>query len=185
MQNTLAQEIWPLARSSRMAQVLLVIAGTTLLAASAKVQVPFWPVPMTMQTFVVLLLGIAYGPRLGFITGALYLVEGALGLPVFAKGAGMAYLMGPTGGYLFGFVVAMGICDLLAKRGWSQTVLGMLGVMLVGQILIFAPGVLWLGAVIGMDKAITLGLTPFIAAEVFKVALAAATVPLVWRAVRH
>jgi len=185
MQNTLAQELWPLARSSRMAQVLLVIAGTVLLAASAKVQVPFWPVPMTMQTFVVLLLGIAYGPRLGFITGALYLVEGALGLPVFAKGAGMAYLMGPTGGYLFGFVVAMGICGLLAKRGWSQTVLGMLGVMLVGQILILAPGVLWLGAVIGMDKAITLGLTPFIAAEVFKVALAAATVPLVWRAVRH
>ena len=109
MQNTLAQEIWPLARSSRMAQALLVVAGTVLLAASAKVQVPFWPVPMTMQTFVVLLLGIAYGPRLGFITGALYLVEGAFGLPVFAKGAGMAYLMGPTGGYLFGFVAAMGI----------------------------------------------------------------------------
>ena len=97
----------------------------------------------------------------------------------------MAYLMGPTGGYLFGFVAAMGICGLLAQRGWSQTVLGMLGVMIVGQILIFAPGVLWLGAAIGMDKAITLGLSPFIAAEVFKVALAAATVPLVWRAVRH
>ena len=95
MQNTLAQEIWPLARSSRMAQALLVVVGTVLLAASAKVQVPFWPVPMTMQTFVVLLLGIAYGPRLGFMTGALYLVEGAFGLPVFAKGAGMAYLMGP------------------------------------------------------------------------------------------
>ena len=72
---------------------------------------------MTMQTFVVLLLGIAYGPRLGFATGALYLIEGALGLPVFAKGAGIAYLMGPTGGYLFGFVLAMGVCGLLAERG--------------------------------------------------------------------
>ncbi|MBT5226290.1 MAG: biotin transporter BioY, partial [Proteobacteria bacterium] len=107
MHTTLAQEVWPLARDSRVAQAVLVVAGTLLLAVSAKVQVPFWPVPMTMQTFVVLLLGVAYGPRLGVVTGALYLVEGALGLPVFAKGAGIVYLIGPTGGYLFGFVMAM------------------------------------------------------------------------------
>jgi len=185
MHTSLAQEVWPLARDSRVAQAVLVVAGTLLLALSAKVQVPFWPVPMTMQTFVVLLLGIAYGPRLGVITGALYLVEGALGLPVFAKGAGVAYLMGPTGGYLFGFVLAMGVCGLLADRGWSRTAVRMLAVMLIGEILIFAPGVLWLGVAIGMDKAVTFGLTPFIAAEVFKIALAAVTVPLVWRAVRH
>jgi biotin transport system substrate-specific component len=185
MQTTLAQEIWPLVRDSRMAQAVLVVAGTVLLAVSAKVQVPFWPVPMTMQTFVVLLLGIAYGPRLGFVTGALYLIEGALGLPVFAKGAGMAYLMGPTGGYLFGFVLAMVVIGLLAERGWSRTRLGMLGAMFIGEILIFAPGVVWLGIVIGMDKAVTFGLTPFIAAEIFKIALAAVTVPLVWRAIRH
>jgi len=185
MHTSLAQEVWPLARDSRVAQAVLVVAGTLLLALSAKVQVPFWPVPMTMQTFVVLLLGIAYGPRLGVITGALYLVEGALGLPVFAKGAGVAYLMGPTGGYLFGFVLAMGVCGLLADRGWSRTAVRMLAVMLVGEILIFAPGVLWLGVAIGMEKAVTFGLTPFIAAEVFKIALAAVTVPLVWRAVRH
>jgi biotin transport system substrate-specific component len=185
MQTTLAQEVWPLARDSRVAQAVLVVAGTLLLALSAKVQVPFWPVPMTMQTFVVLLLGIAYGPRLGVITGALYLIEGALGLPVFAKGAGVAYLMGPTGGYLFGFVLAMGVCGRLADRGWSRTAVRMLAVMLIGEILIFAPGVLWLGVAIGMDKAVTFGLTPFIAAEVFKMALAAVTVPLVWRAVRH
>ena len=185
MHTSLAQEVWPLARDSRVAQAVLVVAGTLLLALSAKVQVPFWPVPMTMQTFVVLLLGIAYGPRLGVITGALYLVEGALGLPVFAKGAGVAYLMGPTGGYLFGFVLAMGVCGLLADRGWSRTAVRMLAVMLIGEILIFAPGVLWLGVAIGMEKAVTFGLTPFIAAEVFKIALAAVTVPLVWRAVRH
>jgi len=185
MHTSLAQEVWPLARDSRVAQAVLVVAGTLLLALSAKVQVPFWPVPMTMQTFVVLLLGIAYGPRLGVITGALYLMEGALGLPVFAKGAGVAYLMGPTGGYLFGFVLAMGVCGRLADRGWSRTAMSMLAVMLIGEILIFAPGVLWLGVAIGMDKAVTFGLTPFIAAEVFKMALAAVTVPLVWRAVRH
>lgn len=185
MHTSLAQEVWPLARDSRVAQAVLVVAGTLLLALSAKVQVPFWPVPMTMQTFVVLLLGIAYGPRLGVITGALYLLEGALGLPVFAKGAGVAYLMGPTGGYLFGFVLAMGVCGRLSDRGWSRTAVRMLAVMLIGEILIFAPGVLWLGVAIGMDKAVTFGLTPFIAAEVFKIALAAVTVPLVWRVVRH
>ena len=123
MQTTLVQEVWPLARDSRSAQAILVVAGTLLLAVSAKVQVPFWPVPMTMQTFVVLLLGIAYGPRLGLVTGALYLVEGALGFPVFAKGAGVAYLIGPTGGYLFGFVLAMGVCGWLANQGWSRTCL--------------------------------------------------------------
>ena len=152
-----------------LAYFVLAIIGSFLLTISAKVQIPFYPVPMTMQTFVVLLLGIAYGPRLGFMTGALYLVEGAFGLPVFAKGAGMAYLMGPTGGYLFGFVAAMGICGLLAQRGWSQTVLGMLGVMIVGQILIFAPGVLWLGAVIGMDKALGQRVKDGITAEPGKV----------------
>ena len=185
MNTTLVQEAWPLARDSRVAQAVLVVAGTLLLTVSAKVQVPFWPVPMTMQTFVVLLLGIAYGPRLGFATGALYLAEGALGLPVFAKGAGVAYLIGPTGGYLFGFVLAMGVCGWLANQGGSRTAVRILGVMLVGEILIFTPGVLWLGAAIGIDKAVTFGLTPFIAAEIFKMALAAVTVPLVWRAVRH
>lgn len=185
MQTTLVQEVWPLARDSRLAQAILVVAGTLLLAVSAKVQVPFWPVPMTMQTFVVLLLGIAYGPRLGLFTGALYLVEGALGFPVFAKGAGVAYLIGPTGGYLFGFVLAMGVCGWLANQGWSRTTARLVAVMLVGELLIFTPGVLWLGVAIGLEKAVAFGLTPFIAAEIFKMALAVVTVPLVWRAIRH
>ncbi|SVD67877.1 uncharacterized protein METZ01_LOCUS420731, partial [marine metagenome] len=107
MNNTFVFAVWHRSRDSLLSQAILAVAGTLLLAISAKVQVPFWPVPMTMQTFVVLLLGIAYGPRLGVATGALYLLEGAVGLPVFAQGAGMAYLVGPTGGYLFGFVLAM------------------------------------------------------------------------------
>ena len=98
-----------------------------LLAISAKVQVPFWPVPMTMQTFVVLMLGIAYGSRLGASTGVLYLVEGAIGLPVFAKGAGIAYLIGPTGGYLIGFVIAMYVVGLLAEKHWDRSVIGIIG----------------------------------------------------------
>ncbi|HJP06270.1 MAG: hypothetical protein CL395_00060 [Acidiferrobacteraceae bacterium] len=185
MQTTLAFEIWPQSRDSRIAQVLLVVVGTALLAVSARVQVPFWPVPMTMQTFVVLVLGIAYGPRLGFATGGLYLLEGALGLPVFAKGAGFAYLIGPTGGYLFGFLAAMTLMGVLARRGWDRNVTAMLGAMLIGESLIFLMGVGWLATLIGASKAITFGLTPFLAAEVFKIALAVVTVPMIWRLIRR
>jgi len=168
-----------------MAQAFMVVAGTALLALSAKVQVPFWPVPMTMQTFVVLLIGITYGPRLGLATGLLYLFEGALGLPVFAKGVGLAYLMGPTGGYLFGFVAAMAVMGLLADRGWDKTGPGVLVAMVIGEVLIFLPGVVWLAAVVGSEKAIAVGLAPFIAAEAFKIILAVATLPLIWRAVKR
>ena len=172
MQTTLAFEIWPQSRDSRIAQVLLVVVGTALLAVSARVQVPFWPVPMTMQTFVVLVLGI-------------YLLEGALGLPVFAKGAGFAYLIGPTGGYLFGFLAAMTLMGVLARRGWDRNVTAMLGAMLIGESLIFLMGVGWLATLIGASKAITFGLTPFLAAEVFKIALAVVTVPMIWRLIRR
>ena len=156
-----------------------------MLAISAKVQVPFWPVPMTMQTFVVLVLAIAYGPKLGFLTGALYLLEGALGLPVFATGVGAAYLLGPTGGYLFGFVIAMSVVGFLVSKGWGQTAFSVMGVMLIGEIIIFSLGVGWLSGAVGFSKAISLGLTPFLLAEAFKVVLAVVTVPLVWRALKR
>lgn len=185
MQTTLAHEIWPASQSSRMAQAVMVIAGTALLALSAKIQVPFWPVPMTMQTFVVLLLGITYGPRLGFATGFLYLLEGSLGLPVFAKGAGLAYLMGPTGGYLIGFVAAMTLMGFLANRGWDRKAYSVVGAMMIGEMIIFLPGIVWLAMVVGGTKAIELGLTPFLAAEAFKVLLAAVTLPLIWRALKR
>jgi biotin transport system substrate-specific component len=180
MHNTLAVRFWPRSRDSLLIQLILAVAGTMLLALSAKVQVAFWPVPMTMQTFVVLVLGLAYGPRLGAATGALYLLEGALGLPVFAKGVGLAYLAGPTGGYLFGFLAAMTVMGWLARRGWDRSVLTMLGAMLIGELLIFLPGVAWLAVAIGASKAVTLGLMPFLPAEICKMALAATTLPLAW-----
>ncbi len=98
MHSALAFELWPKTRDSLMAKALLAIAGSVLLAVSAKVQMPFWPVPMTMQTFVVLVLGMTFGFRLASATGARYLREGALGVPVCAKGACLSYLWGPTGG---------------------------------------------------------------------------------------
>ena len=103
-----------------------------------------------------------------------------MGLPVFAKGAGLAYLAGPTGGYLFGFLAAMTVMGWLARRGWDRSVLMMLGAMLIGELLIFLPGVAWLAVAVGASKAVTLGLMPFLPAEICKMALAATTLPLAW-----
>ena len=159
----------------------LAIAGSLLLALTAHIKIPFWPVPMTMQTFAVMVIGMAYGWRLGMATVALYLAEGAMGLPVFASGAGIAYLMGPTGGYLFGFVLAAGLVGWLAQRGWDRSFGLTLAAMALGTALIFVPGVLWLASIIGFSKAITAGLTPFIAAAAFKILLAAAALPTAWK----
>ena len=120
VQPTLISTLWPAGeKTGALRLVLLAVVGSILLTISAKVQVPFWPVPMTMQTFVVLAIGMAYGPALGMATVALYLAQGAFGLPVFAgtpeKGIGLAYMAGPTGGYLAGFVAAA----LLTGAEWA------------------------------------------------------------------
>lgn len=165
--------------------VVLAFAGSVLLTLSAKVQIPFWPVPMTMQTFVVLVLGAAYGPRLGMATLLLYLAEGAIGLPVFAgtpeKGLGITYMMGPTGGYLAGFVLAAGFTGWLAERGWDRSVAGVLIAMSLGHLVILGFGALWLAQLIGWEKAWLFGLAPFWAATILKTGLAAAAMPLAWR----
>ena len=98
----------------------LILFGTLLLALSSKVQVPFWPVPMTMQTFIVFIIGMAYGWKLAFSTLVVYLFEGALGLPVFAKGGGLLYLTGPTAGYLYGMTIAAGVIGILAELGYRS-----------------------------------------------------------------
>ena len=185
--STLTTALWPdrgLARS-----VLLAVAGSLLLALSARLQVPFWPVPMTMQTYVVLVLAMAYGWRLGTATMVLYLLEGALGLPVFAgtpeKGIGLAYMAGPTGGYLAGFVAATLVAGWLAERGWDRNWLSAGVVVLLGHAVIFVFGVSWLATLIGPERAIAAGFTPFIAATIAKTALGLATMPLAWRLLRR
>jgi len=165
--------------------VLLAVLGSLLLWASAKVQVPFWPVPMTMQTYVVLVLGAAYGWRLGTATVLLYLAQGALGLPVFAgtpeRGLGLAYMSGPTGGYLAGFVLAAAVTGWLAERGWTRSWGLTLVAMAIGHAVIFVPGIGWMSALFGFDKAVALGLAPFWAATLLKTLLAGFTLPLAWR----
>ena len=179
---TLAEVFWPQNAIAR--SVLLAVVGSLLMWVSAKVQVPFYPVPMTMQTFVALGIGAAYGWRLGGATIMLYLIEGAAGLPVFAgtpeKGIGLAYMMGPTGGYLVGFVIAAMIVGWLAERGFDRNPVSTFGIMLLGTIAIFVPGLIWLSALIGVGKAIQFGLMPFIWAGLFKTALAAAVFPALW-----
>ena len=140
---------------------------------------------MTMQTFVVLVIGMAYGSRLGLATVALYLLQGALGLPVFAgtpeKGVGLAYMMGPTGGYLLGFAVAAWVCGWLAERGFDRSPLKSLVAMSVGHALIFVFGVAWLATLMGIEKAFTVGVAPFWAATIVKTLLGVVTLPLAWK----
>lgn len=162
--------------------IVLAIAGTALMAVSAKLQVPMWPVPMTMQTFAVLVIAMSFGLRLGAATLLLYLAEGAVGLPVFASGAGLAYLVGPTGGYLVGFFVAAALVGWLAEKGWDRNVVQTVIAMALGTLVIFGLGVTWLAIFLGdADKAIASGLTPFLVGAAVKIALAAAVLPIAWR----
>jgi biotin transport system substrate-specific component len=155
---------------------LLAVLGSALLTLSAKVQVPFYPVPMTMQTLVVLLIGIAFGFRLGVATVLLYLAEGAVGLPVFAgtpeKGVGLAYMLGPTGGYLAGFVLAAAIAGWIAERKRDPGSLAL--AVIAGSLAVYVPGVLWLATFVGFGKAFELGLVPFLWGDLVKAALAIA-----------
>ncbi len=192
-QGNLAAVLWPATESDSIVQrgmraLLLALVGSALLTLSAKIHVPFYPVPMTMQTFVVLTLGMAFGWRLGAATVMLYLAQGAMGLPVFSgtpeKGIGLAYMMGSTGGYLAGFVLASALCGWLAERGWDRSVLATALAMMLGNVVIYVLGLLWLGGLFGWDKPILAwGLTPFVLGDLAKLALAAIAMPLVWRLV--
>ena len=118
---------------------------------------------------------------LAFSTLIVYLIEGALGLPVFAKGGGLLYLIGPTAGYLYGMTVAAGVMGFFAERGYAKTYFKSLIPLMIGTIIIFALGVGYLGSVIGYDKALAAGLYPFIPSEFFKIALAIALIPTIWK----
>jgi biotin transport system substrate-specific component len=180
MNKSLVASFWTKAGTERSVQAALIVVGVVLLALSSKIQVPFWPVPMTLQTAAVLLIGATYGLRLGSATLLAYLGCGAIGLPVFASGAGLAYMTGPTGGYLLGFLAAVVVMGWLADKGWGRTLPQAVGLMLLGEIVLFALGIAWLAALIGPDKALAGGLVPFLPAETLKATLAAAVLSLGW-----
>jgi biotin transport system substrate-specific component len=183
--STLIGVLWPSeGRGAGLRRLVLLAAGSLLLALSARLQVPFRPVPMTMQTFVVLVLGMAYGWRLAGATVLLYLAEGAVGLPVFAGGSGILYMAGPTGGFLVGFLAAVALLGWLAERGWDRS-LALTGVaMVLGHAVILGCGVVWLAHLVGWAKAVEFGLAPFWAATALKTALGIAVMPAAWNLLR-
>lgn len=173
----LATAFWPQPSSGMRAfarNAILVVAGTALLALSAKVNVPLPYVPMTMQTLVVLMIGAGYGSRLGFVTLLAYIAEGAMGLPVFASPVGgLAILAGPTGGYLIGFAVAAFVTGWMCEHGFGRSALRVFIAMAIGHLIIFAFGFAWLayGMKLGVERAWLVGMVPFIAGSVVKNAL--------------
>tara|TARA_B100000945_G_C20362904_1_gene588091 strand:+ start:703 stop:1248 length:546 start_codon:yes stop_codon:yes gene_type:complete len=163
---------------SLLKNLFLAISATIILAISAKIKIPFYPVPMTMQTFVVLLIGITFGWRLGLFTVCLYIFEGVIGLPVFAgtpeKGLGISYIIGPTMGYLLGFLVAVFLSGFLNFS--NNHVLNFLKLSLaVSTIYLF--GILWLSKFVGWEKVFALGAKPFLLAELFKILLLTLLLP--------
>jgi biotin transport system substrate-specific component len=174
-------------------EVALVLGGTLALIIAAKIRVPFYPVPMTLQTLAVMAIAVTFGLRLGVATVLAYLAEGALGIPVFTNTpplvAGPAYLLGPTGGFLAGFVVLAAIIGYAADRGWSRSIPKLAAALIVGEVIMMALGFVWLAgfaqlstgaAGIGTAKAWAGGVAPFILGDLLKVALVAFAVPAAW-----
>ena len=170
----------PQLTDSAVSKLLALLAGIALLTISAHIKIPFYPVPLTMQTLVVLCIGMTYGARLGGTTLLGYLAAGFIGLPVFAGGAGIAYMTGPTGGYLAGFFAAAVVLGALAERGWTRNWATAAAAMLMGNAIIYFLGVGWLTSLIGWDKAVQFGLLPFLYGDALKLIIAALGVPYLW-----
>jgi biotin transport system substrate-specific component len=164
--------------------LLLICTGSLLMALSAQIEIPlgFTPVPITGQTFAVLLIGALFGSRRGALAVCTYLIEGISGLPVFAGGAfGIVHLFGPTGGYLIGFIPAAFMVGFLAERGWDRNIVKTIFSMLLGYVIIFVCGLSWLSTFVGTDRVLELGFIPFIIGIFVKVAAASAVLP----SIRH
>lgn len=189
--SVLADHFGPTAGTARrIKQAVLVVLGITVLALAAniKVPVPGSPVLMNMGTFAVLTIGAAYGARLGLATILGYMIIGALGFDIFQSSTaelnGISYMMGSTGGYLVGYVMATVLLGALAQRGWDRSMVWMAVAMLIGNIVLYVPGLLWLGQLYGWDQPILAwGLTPFLLGDALKLLLAAILLPLVWKLV--
>jgi len=196
--RALATAVWPRSVNRAARAVILVLVGTAILAISAKVKVPFWPVPMTLQTLAVLLIGAAYGSRLAVATVVAYIAEGVLGLPVFTNTppaiAGPLYLLGPTAGFIMSWVLVAAIVGYASDRGWDRSPLSLGAAMLAGVVVQFVMGFAWLAwfaqlpggaAGIGAAQAFSAGVAPFLLGDALKVVLAALLIPASWSLVKR
>jgi len=193
--TALAPALWPASVNPWVRNLLLVLIGVGLLTASAKISVPFWPVPMTLQTFAIMFIAAAYGSRLGVATVVAYLAAGFAGIPVFAyAAAGPSYFLATTGGFLIGFIAAAYIVGWAADRGWDRSTLKIGAAMIVGDATVFLLGFIWLawfahrfgddGARladgIGVASAWTYGVANYLLGDALKIAIAALAVPAGW-----
>ena len=187
--KTIAEACFPkkgVLSNSLVHNLQLILGGSIFISLTAQLAfyLPFSPVPITMQTFGVLLIGLTYGSKRGALTLIVYLIEGGIGLPVFANGGcGIAYLFGPTGGYLVGFVVATFAVGYLAEKGWDRKILSTFTSMLIGTIILFSFGLLWLNKFVGTEKLFVAGLLPFIPGEILKSILVAFSLPTAWKVI--
>ena len=184
--TTLADVLSPRQQRSWLLDAVLVVLFSAFVALTAQVEIPLWPVPLTLQTLGVLFTGAVLGSRHGALALLLYLTEGTLGLPVFAGGAsGVGYMLGPTGGYLVGFVVAAGVVGWLAQRGWDRRLVWAAVAMVIGNVIIYACGVAWLAVFLGdLWGALVKGMLLFVVGDLIKIAVAALTLPGGWKLAR-
>lgn len=162
---------------------LAVIGGAALIALASRVQVPMWPVPATLQTLAVLALAIGLGRKVAVGAVLAWLAYGAIGVPVFASGGGLAYLTGPTAGYMAGFLLAAHVVGGMATGGSRCRVLPVFGLGVLGGALIYLPGVLWLAGFVGLEQALRAGLLPFVPGDLIKAAVLACVLPPLHRRV--
>jgi biotin transport system substrate-specific component len=199
--RALAVALWPDNVNQFVQGAVLVLLGTVVLAISANIKVPFYPVPMTLQTFAIMAMAAAYGSRLAVTTVLAYLLEGALGLPVFANaGAGPLYFLGPTGGFLIGFILLALIVGKATDFGWDRSIPKLFAAMIVADAVVFAMGFAWFAwfatlspgllellklpegtAGAGAAFAWSQGVVPFLLADLLKIVLAALAIPAAWR----
>jgi biotin transport system substrate-specific component len=184
-QRVMVDTIWPM--SGLLREVLLILTGSLLIAAAAQIKIPlpFSPVPITGQTFAVLLLAALYGSKRGLATVITYLALGVAGMPIFAGAvSGIAPLIGPTGGYLVGFLAAAYLVGLLSERGWDRKPWSTAVSMVIGNAIIYALGVLWLAYYVGWGNVLSTGVLPFLPGDIIKIGLATILLPAGWKLIR-
>lgn len=191
MQNkslTLIDIILPKVESKNLVllkNIVLVLSFSLLTAVSAKIKIEIGPVPITMQTFAVLFSGALLGSKRGVLSQLAYLFGGVAGIPWFARGGGLIYIFSPTFGYIIGFILAAYLIGYLAEKGWDRSLKTALSAMLVGNIILYLPGLLWLARFVGFGKVLTVGFYPFVIGDLLKILLAGAILPISWKLIKN